>query len=84
MPGARLKALCILTHLILRAAVWGRVCCYAHFTGEDMEAQVIGDLPRVKKLAMEPGLKPIGADTGVCALTHWTTVPWKSCGVKGT
>lgn len=72
-----LKALCILTHLILRAARWGRVYCYPHFTGEEMEAQVIGHLPRVKKLAMEPGLKPIGADTGVYALNHRMTVPWK-------
>lgn len=48
-----------------------------------MEAQVIGDLPRVIKLAMEPGLKPMGADTGVRALNHWTVVPWKSCRVKG-
>lgn len=83
MPGTMLKALCILTHLILRAAARGRVYCSPHFTGEDMEAQVIGDLPRVMKLAMEPGLKPIGADTGVYALNHRTVVPWKSCRVKG-
>lgn len=82
MPSTMLKALRILAHLILRAAEQGRVCCYPHFTGEDMDAPVMGDLPRVMKL-VEPGLKPIRADTGVYALNHRTVVSWKSCRVKG-
>lgn len=44
--------------------------------------QIIDDLPKITQLVVEPGLKPMWANTWICALDQQTVVLWK-CKVKG-